>query len=63
MVDEPSSAAVDGQSATNQPIPDVIALQHTASAKSELAGENPQGGKRSGWCALRPAKFIPPGAT
>lgn len=63
MADEPSAAASDGQSANNQPIPDVIALHQHAAASDALSGTNQNGGPASGWGCLRIARAKPGGPT
>lgn len=60
---EPASATVDGQSATNRPIADVIAGADKVAAARAVAGTNANGGPRSGWNCLRPARIIPPGGS
>ncbi len=62
MTSEPAAATVDGQSATNQPIPDVIEADRYLAGKEALTGTNANGGKRSAWGCVRMAKGVPPGA-
>lgn len=59
---EPQSATSDGQSATAQPLPDLIEADRYLKGTSAVTGTNPQGGPRSGWGSLRMARVIPPGA-
>lgn len=54
---EPSAAAQDGRSATNQPIPDLIELDRYASGKAATSGG------KSGWGCVRMARGVPPGST
>ena len=56
-----ASATVDGQTVVALDLSKQIEAQRAVATSAELANENPQGGKRSGWNALRPAKFVPPG--
>lgn len=56
-----ASATVDGQSVQALDLSKQIEAQRAVATSTELAGANPQGGKRSGWNSLRPAKFVPPG--
>lgn len=60
---EPTSASVDGQSVTSRPIQDLIAGEDKLAAKTIAAGVNANGGPRSGWNGLRPARIIPPGGS
>lgn len=59
---EPASATVDGRSAAAVPIPDQIEAARFAAASDALAGTNDNGGPRSGWAFLRPARARPGGA-
>ena len=63
MADEPSAFSSDGQSANNQPIPDVIQLHQHAAAQDALGGTNQNGGPVSGWGGLRIARAKPGGPT
>lgn len=58
----PQSATVDGTTVTSHSIPDKIAADQYARVNSSLNGDNPQGGNRSVWGRMRPAKVTPPGA-
>lgn len=60
---EVESVTIDGQTAANRPLPDLIAADKYTSNKSALTGTNSTGGRRSGWNALRPARVVPPGAS
>lgn len=55
---EPASAASDGQSATSHPIPDLEKLRNRKMGEAALAGTNANGGPRSAWSKLRPARAI-----
>jgi hypothetical protein len=55
---EPAEATVDGQSAKNQPIPDLIAADKHISAKTALEGTNANGGSKSMWGKVRMARGI-----
>lgn len=57
----PLKSGGDGQSAEGQPLPDLIAADKHLAAKTTLAVTNANGGSRSGWAGLRPARVIPPG--
>ena len=57
----PSSAAVDGQSASLQSASDQIDRVVFAEGRGALGGTNARGGKRSGWSCCRIAKWVPPG--
>lgn len=59
---EPQSAAVDGQSATNDSLPDTIEGIKFAEERTALAGSNANGGAVSPWNRRRPARVVPPGA-
>lgn len=63
MVNEPAAFSSDGQSANNQPIPDMIELHQHAAAIGALAGTNQNGGPLSGWGCLRIARVKPGGPT
>lgn len=63
IADEPAAVTSDGQSATNQPIPDLIELHRYASGREALSGSNDNGGPKSGWRCVRMAKGTPPGAS
>jgi hypothetical protein len=56
------SAMADGQSATAiDPLKQLDVADRIAKREA-LTGNNPQGGPRSGWGLLRPARVVPPGA-
>lgn len=55
------SASQDGRTATSFPIPDLIAAEKHTAGKEAVSGTNPQGGSRSLWGSLRPARAVPPG--
>lgn len=55
------AATVDGQSTTAVPIPDLIAADKYLKAQEAAAGANPNGGVKSPWNRLRPARLISPG--
>jgi len=57
----PASSSSDGQSAEGQPLPHLVAADKHLNTKTALAGDNGNGGSRSGWRGLRPARVIPPG--
>ena len=57
----PQSAGVDGQTAAQVPIPDQITAHRYKAANAAAAGTNANGGKRSGWGALRAARAAPGG--
>lgn len=59
----PASAAADGVSAEQVPIPDQIAAAKYKAASDALAGGNAGGGSRSGWRGLRAGRAVPPGAS
>jgi hypothetical protein len=58
----PASSAVDSQSVSERSASDLIALDNHLTAKANVAGTNNQGGAKSAWNGLRPARFAPPGA-
>ena len=60
---DPQSATIDGNTATTQPIPDLIRADQYLAAKGSLRGSNAHAGPRSGWGTLRPARVVPPGAS
>ena len=59
----PASASVDGQSATAVPVDQQIAADVYAKSATTASGANANGGARTGWGALRPARAILPGQT
>lgn len=52
----PASASVDGMSAQAVSIGDQIKAHQYAAANEALAGTNANGGPKSGWSKLRPAR-------
>ncbi len=57
-----ASATVGGQSATSIDPLKQLEIADKLAAR-QLAGQvNPNGGARSGWAGLRPARVVPPGA-
>lgn len=63
LADGVASATVDGQSVTAIPLAEQLAALKEIQGIKELQGQNSRGGKRSGFRACRPAKFIPPGSS
>ena len=59
---EPKQAEADGQSAENQPLPDLIEADKYLAGKAAVGGLNSAGGPRSAWRGLRAARGVPPGA-
>jgi hypothetical protein len=59
---EPASAAGDAGSATNQPLPDLIAADQYLAGKTAAQATNPKGGRRSAFQMLRTGVFVPKGA-
>lgn len=59
----PAEASVDGQSARAHPIKDQIAAAEYKAQQDALADANDDGGKKSGWRGLRPARPIFPAHT
>lgn len=59
---QPASASVDGRSAAAVPIPDQIAAAKFQAVADALDGTNDNGGPKSGWGKLRPARARPGGA-
>jgi len=57
----PQSATVDGTTVSAHSIPEQIAADQYAKSSTSMTGTNPQGGSRSAWGRMRPAKVIPPG--
>lgn len=57
----PLKSESDGQSAEGQPLDKLVAADKHLAAKAALSGTNANGGPRSGWGGLRPARVIPPG--
>lgn len=55
------SATVDGQSVTQQSLKDRIAADQYLSGRDALSGSNSNGGPKSAWGLMRPAKVVPPG--
>lgn len=58
----PASATVDGQSASQHPLPDQIQAREYAKQEEAAAGTNTNGGPRSGWRGVRMGRAIPPGS-
>ena len=58
---DPQSASKDGITATSHPLPDLIAADKYLAGKTAVEGTNDNGGPKSGFGALRPARFIPKG--
>ncbi len=58
VASEPASAASDGQSASSHSIPDLLKLESVRSGQAALDGTNANGGPRSAWSKLRPARAI-----
>lgn len=59
----PASASKDGQSATAVPIDQQIKAAEYKAAADAASEPNEQGGQKSGWRGLRPARPIFPGHT
>jgi hypothetical protein len=59
---KPASASQDGRAATAVSIPDQIKALEKLEAQASVSGTNQNGGHRSGWAGLRPARVVPPGA-
>lgn len=57
----PQAASVDGTSVSAYSIQDKITADQYQKAAAALDGDNPQGGNRSAWGRMRPAKVTPPG--
>lgn len=62
VANDPAAASSDLGSATNQDLSKLIEADKYLAGKTALDGTNAQGGKKSGWAALRPARAIPPGS-
>lgn len=58
----PSNVTTDGLSISERPIDEVIDAKEYLDRKAALTGANANGGSRSGWGSLRPARVVPPGA-
>lgn len=56
------SASVDGRSATAMDPMKQIAVADAIQSRDLIAGTNANGGPKTGWGFLRPARAIPPGA-
>jgi hypothetical protein len=56
------SATVDGRSATAMDPLKQIEVADRIQSRELIAGTNTNGGPKTGWGFLRPAKVIPPGA-
>lgn len=59
----PESASQDGLSATARPLPDLIETDKYLKGQAALTGNNSNGGPRSGWGGLRPARAVLPGGS
>lgn len=57
-----ASATVDGRSATSMDPLKQIEVADAIQSRDLIAGTNANGGPKTGWAFLRPAKAIPPGA-
>ena len=55
------SATQDGRTAVAKPIGELDAARKIVAAESAVSGPNVNGGSRSLWGSLRPARVIPPG--
>jgi hypothetical protein len=55
------SVSVDGQTAKAIPLAQLLEADRYLAGKTALTGTNANGGPRSGWGMLRPAKVVPPG--
>lgn len=58
----PASSSSDGQSASGQPLGELVKVANRKAGQDALTGTNANGGKRSGWGAMRAARVIPPGS-
>jgi hypothetical protein len=58
----PASAAQDGRSATAHPIPDQLTAAAAAGTANAVAGTNRNGGPRSPFGLMRPARAVTEGA-
>lgn len=58
----PQRVAVDGQEVQSHGLTEIIEADRYLAGKAALTGAAAQGGARSGWNSLRPARMIPPGA-
>jgi hypothetical protein len=56
---QPAQASGDAGSVTSRPADDIIKLAAAAAGVTAVAGTNPQGGPRSLWNRLRPARILP----
>ncbi len=61
-VDGPASASQDGRSGAAHPIPDQLQAVSAAGTASAVNGTNRNGGPRSPWGAMRPARVQTEGA-
>ncbi len=59
---EPAEAAGDGHSVKSRTIDEMIKADQYAKAQSAVSGSNDQGGKKSPWGCLRPARVVLPGS-
>lgn len=58
---KPQSVTTDAGSATQRSADDVKKLLALEADAAALDGDNPQGGRKSAWRQVRPARHIPPG--
>lgn len=61
VIEEPRSATVDGQTATNNSPLEVIEAIRKAESRSALAGVNSNGGRLGGWGGATRERVKPPG--
>ncbi len=59
---EPAEAAGDGHSVKSRTIDEMIAADQYAKAQTAVTGTNDQGGPKSPWGCLRPARVVLPGS-
>lgn len=59
---EPAEATIDGQTAKNRPLTEILDARDRTETASTLTGTNPNGGKKSAWGQVRMARMKPPGA-
>jgi hypothetical protein len=59
----PKRAKRDGQEAESHDLDQLIKADQYLRATSAGSGTNANGGEKSGWGMLRPARGVPPGAT
>ena len=63
LATNPATVTAGDRTIVEVKIPDAIQAHEFAANQEAVEGTNPQGGPRSAWASLRPAKFIPPGAS